>query len=104
MADVHVAVHDFANGGEQLFLRRSFHHVTLRAGTESALCENGLLESGINEDQQSRTLRFKTFQKLEAVAGPQSQRSEQQWRFAFLDFVTRVTKSRNANRNCCSLR
>ena len=81
-------------GGEQLFLRRFFHHVTLRAGTESALCEDGFLESGVNENQQSRTLRFERFKKFEAVAGTQPQCSQQQVRLA-------TPGSCGAHHECC---
>src|SRR5262249_23628747 len=80
-----------ANGGEQLFLRRSFHHVTLRAGTERALSEDGLLKSGVNENQQTGTLRFEGFKKFKAVAGAQAQCSQQQLRFALVDSVARIT-------------
>jgi hypothetical protein len=58
VTDIDVAAQNFANRSEQLFLRRFFHHVTLRACTESTLCEDGFFESGINENQQSRKLRF----------------------------------------------
>src|SRR5437764_1543878 len=61
VADIDVAAHDLANGGEQLVLRSLFHHVTVCAGTEGALCEDGFLKSGINENQQSRMLRLERF-------------------------------------------
>src|SRR6266513_1554564 len=60
-------------------------------GTKSTLCEDGFLESGINENQQSRTLRFESFKKFEAVTGAQPQRSQQQVRLQLLDLVARIT-------------
>ena len=81
----------FANGGEQLFPRSFFHHVTVCARSESALCEDGFLKSRVNENQQSRTLRLERLKKFEAVTSTQPQCSQQQLRFAFVDFVARIT-------------
>src|SRR5437763_15632005 len=64
-----------------------FHHVTVCAGSEGALCEDGFLKSGINENQQSRMLQLERFKKFEAVAGAQPQCNQQQVRLAFLDLV-----------------
>src|SRR5262245_50173331 len=93
VADINVAAHDLANGGEQLFLWSFFHHETVCAGTERALGEDGLLESGINEDQQIRALRLERFKEFETVASTQPQCSEQHLRFAFLELVARVTNA-----------
>src|SRR5437762_13141220 len=75
-ADIDVAAHNLANSGEQLVLRSLFHHVTVCAGSEGALCEDGFLKSGINENQQSRMLRLERFKKFEAVAGAQPRSEE----------------------------
>src|SRR5204862_2102916 len=85
------AAHYLANSGKQLVLRSFLHHVTVCASTEGALCENGLLKSRVNKNQQSRTFRFERFKKFEAVTGAQPQCGKQQLRLAFLDFVARIT-------------
>src|SRR5204862_2138184 len=89
-ADIDVAAHNLANSGEQLVLRSLFHHVTVCAGSEGALCEDGFLKTGINENQQSRMLRLERFKKFEAVAGAQPQCNQQQVRLAFLDLVAGI--------------
>jgi hypothetical protein len=47
-------------------------------------------KAGINEDKQSRALRLERFNKLQAIAGAQAQRSQQQLRLGLLDLVARI--------------
>src|SRR6266480_5265970 len=87
-ADVNVTVQNLANGRQQLFFRRGFHHVTLCACPQSALCEDCFLEGRIDKHQQTGSLSLERLNKFQTVAGTEAQSCDQQLRLAFRDLIT----------------
>src|SRR5438552_6748216 len=90
VADVNVTAENLANGRQQFFFWRCFHHVTVCAGAKGALCEDFFLEGRIDKDQQSGLLSLERLNKLQAVASAQPKGDHQQLRLAFCNLVAGI--------------
>src|SRR5882724_7767595 len=89
-ADVNVPSENIAKGSQQFFFWRCFHHVTVCAGAQAALCEDCFLKGGIDKDQQTGFLSLERLNKFQAVAGTEPQSRDNQLRFAFRDLIPRI--------------
>src|SRR6266496_6558378 len=90
VADVNVTAENLANGRQQLFFWRCFHHVTVCAGAQAALCEDCFLKGRIHKDQQTGLLSLERLNKFQAVASTEPQSCDDQLRFAFRDLIPHI--------------
>src|SRR5262245_44506959 len=89
-AYIDVATQNFANRSEQFFFWRRFHYVTVCASAQGALCEDCFLKGRIDKNQQTGFLSPERLNKLQTVAGAETQSCDQQLRLGFRDLIARI--------------
>src|SRR5947207_15057062 len=81
-AHINFAVHNLADGREELFVRCVLHQITAGASAQGPLGKKSFLKLGKHEDPQFGVLYLKRLNKFQRVPGAQLQTKQDQVRFA----------------------